>query len=79
MKELKRNIAILCSLLILLVFMLCYWTIIFINDKNTEIKCYRTLINEDYIDKGCEDYFKNDDQYIDYQKDLTQDTTICVI
>ena len=53
--------------------MLCYWTIIFINDKNTEIKCYRTLINEDYIDKGCEDYFKNDDWYIDYQKDLTQD------
>ena len=79
MKELKRNIAILCSLLILLVFMLCYWTIIFINDKNTEIKCYRTLINEDYIDKGCEDYFKNDDWYIDYQKDLTQDTKIRVI
>ena len=79
MEELKRNIAILCSSLILLVFMLCYWTIIFINDKNTEVKCYRTLINEDYIDKGCEDYFKNDDQYIDYQKDLTQDTTIRVI
>ena len=73
MKELKRNIAILCSLLILLVFMLCYWTIIFINDKSTEIKCYRTLINEDYIDKGCKDYFQNDDWYIDYQKDLTQD------
>lgn len=79
MEELKRNIAILCSSLIILVFILCYWTIIFINDKNTEIKCYRTLINEDYIDKGCEDYFKNDDWYIDYQKDLTQDTTICVI
>lgn len=79
MEELKRNIAILCSSLILLVFILCYWTIIFINDKNTEIKCYRTLINEDYIDKGCEDYLKNDDWYIDYQKDLTQDTTIRVI
>lgn len=73
MEELKRNIAILCSSLILLVFILCYWTIIFINDKNTEIKCYKTLINEDYIDKGCEDYFKNDDWHIDYQKNLTQD------
>ena len=79
MEELKRNIAILCSSLIILVFILCYWTIIFINDKNTEIKCYRTLINEDYIDKGCEDYFKNNGWYIDYQKDLTQDTTIRVI
>ena len=73
MEELKRNIAILCSSLIILVFILCYWTIIFIDDKNTEIKCYRTLINEDYIDKGCKDYFQNDDWYIDYQKDLTQD------
>lgn len=79
MEELKRNIAILCSSLIILVFILCYWTIIFINDKNTEVKCYRTLINKDYIDKGCEDYFKNDNWYIDYQKDLTQDTTIRVI
>ena len=79
MEELKRNIAILCSSLIILVFILCYWTIIFINDKNTEIKCYRTLINEDYIDKGCEDYFKNNGWHIDYQKDLTQDTTIRVI
>lgn len=73
MKELKRNITILCSSLILLVFILCYWTIIFINDKNTEIKCYKTLINEDYIDKGCEKYFENDDWYIEYQKDLAQD------
>ena len=73
MEELKRNMAILCSSLILLVFILCYLIIIFINDKNTEIKCYRTLINEDYIDKGCKDYFQNDDWYIDYQKDLTQD------
>ena len=79
MEELKRNITILCSSLILLVFILCYWTIIFINDKNTEVKCYRTLINKDYIDKGCKDYFQNDDWYIDYQKDLTQDTTIRVI
>ena len=56
-----------------------FYTMIFINDKNTEVKCYRTLINEDYIDKGCEDYFKNNGWHIDYQKDLTQDTTICVI
>lgn len=73
MKELKRNITMLCSSLILLVFILCYWTIIFVNDKNTEVKCYKILINEDYIDEGCEKYFKNDSWYIEYQKDLAQD------
>lgn len=51
----------------------------YINDiraENKEIKkqnsCYQLLYNEDYIGVGCIDYFKNDEWYIDYIKQVKE-------
>lgn len=60
----------------LLIIMVVYWTYIFIADKReTEEKaeynkCVRILINEDYIENGCDKYFINDKWYKDFMKQM---------
>lgn len=74
-KKMQRNVTILCILLIILVFISCYWVILYINNIKLEKKelqkqnaCYQTLYNEDIIAEGCDKYFENDSWYIEYKE-----------
>lgn len=75
----NNNYGLLNALIIfvgLAVFIGIYWTYIFITDKReTEEKaeynkCVRILINEDYIENGCDKYFVNDKWYKDFMKQM---------
>lgn len=33
-------------------------------------QCYRTLVEDDIIDTGCDKYFINDEWYKEYRKDM---------
>ena len=35
-------------------------------------QCYRTLVEDDIIDTGCDKYFINDEWYKEYKKDVKQ-------
>ena len=35
-------------------------------------QCYRTLVEDDIIDTGCDKYFINDKWYKEYKKDVKQ-------
>ena len=39
-------------------------------------QCYRTLVEDDIIDTGCDKYFINDEWYKEYRKDVDSMPTL---